>query len=165
MHFTTTHGPPGRAAPSALLPRGPLFFRHASSVVPGSCPGRLFPHLRMLHRGSRTVKGRARLGHGATSRRRPRPPAVARARPSRLRSRPRLLAALLLLLRSAHQAHAAPPDIPPVWRPAGAVWVQYGGGFYWRMTEGSGALLECDRHLDARSHAPGRIFKMCHALP
>ncbi|KAJ1217933.1 hypothetical protein NDU88_005520 [Pleurodeles waltl] len=31
--------------------------------------------------------------------------------------------------------------------------IEYGSGFG-RVTEGSGALLECDRHLDARGHAP-----------
>ncbi|KAJ1172197.1 hypothetical protein NDU88_004045 [Pleurodeles waltl] len=76
--------------------------------------------------------------------------------PPRPHRRPCLLVALLPLLRSAHLVHAAPPDAPLVWRPAGAIWVQDGRGFCWRMTEGYGALLECDHHLDARSHAPGK---------
>ncbi|KAJ1154763.1 hypothetical protein NDU88_007506 [Pleurodeles waltl] len=38
-------------------------------------------------------------------------------------------------------------------------------GFFWRMMEGSRALSECDRHLDARSHTPvksilNQIWKM-----
>ncbi|KAJ1108138.1 hypothetical protein NDU88_005520 [Pleurodeles waltl] len=37
--------------------------------------------------------------------------------------------------------------------PIGTNRIGYGSGFG-RMTEGSGALLECDRHLDARGHAP-----------
>ncbi|KAJ1109053.1 hypothetical protein NDU88_006422 [Pleurodeles waltl] len=31
-------------------------------------------------------------------------------------------------------------------------------GFFWQMTEGSRALSECDRHLDARSHASCTSF-------
>ncbi|KAJ1207142.1 hypothetical protein NDU88_002534 [Pleurodeles waltl] len=33
-----------------------------------------------------------------------------------------------------------------------------GSGFFGRMTEGSRALSQCDRHLDARSHAPKTIL-------
>ncbi|KAJ1186403.1 hypothetical protein NDU88_003184 [Pleurodeles waltl] len=44
---------------------------------------------------------------------------------------------------------------------AGANWARDGWGFYWQVTEGSGALLESDRHLDARRHAPDYPFNDC----